>query len=95
MKKTIIPIAIIAGSVFMSIGVIRQGFKSPAEIGKEQASEQAKQDQQNQELEQWYQNKMAADYKKLERKAWTGTENDLREFQNWKDKHVRLDGSFE
>jgi hypothetical protein len=91
MKKTIIPIAIIAGSVFMSIGVIRQGFKSQAEIGKEQA----KQDQQNQEWEQWYQNKMAADYKKLERKAWTGTENDLREFQNWKDKHVRLDGSFE
>jgi hypothetical protein len=45
MKKTI-AITIIAGSVLMSIGVIWQGLKSPAEIGKEQA-ETVKQDEES------------------------------------------------
>jgi hypothetical protein len=91
MKQTIL-IAILIIMMPLFIGaMIHESLKSPADRAKE---EEIKQDE-SYKIEQDYQHDMAAKYRELEHKAWSGTKDDLREFQNWKDQHVKVDGSFE
>jgi hypothetical protein len=60
----------------------------------EAAQAQAKVEEQKQ-IDQRYKDRMDHEYMVREVKSWSGTANNRRDFQLWRNEHVRADGSIQ